>query len=221
MTKADPTRKTWIKKNPYRALVAPAILIGTGALLINNPVYDRKDFHTDLFNTVNFKRTHVDDYLIYAPYVGLVALNLAKVKCQNDFINTALIIIKAEIFTTVMTFGLKEITHVQRPDSSNFKSWPSGHTSEAFMAATVVNREYRHKGPWVGIAAYGVATTVGVFRMLNNKHWLSDVVAGAGFGILGANLAYLTHQWRWGRPGSCLLPSFNEGKPGVYYVYRF
>jgi membrane-associated phospholipid phosphatase len=34
--------------------------------------------------------------------------------------------------------------------------------------------------------------------MINDKHWEADVVAGAGFGILSAHLAYLTHRYRWG-----------------------
>ena len=44
-----------------------------------------------------------------------------------------------------------------------------------------------------------MATSVAAFRMINNKHWQSDVVAGAGFGILSAHLAYLSHRNRWGR----------------------
>lgn len=49
-------------------------------------------------------------------------------------------------------------------------------------------KEYGHKSPWVGIGAYSVAT--GLMRMANNKHWLSDVLAGAGIGILSTELGY-------------------------------
>lgn len=217
----DPTKKVWIKRNPYKALVAPALLVGLGAVLIQNPVYDRFDFRTDLNNLFSgFRGTRIDDYLIYTPYVGLVALNLAKIPCENDFINTSLIILKAEIINLSLTFGLKHLTDIERPNGAKL-AWPSGHTSEAFLAATIVNREYRDRSPWYGRVAYGIAGTVGLFRMLNNKHWLSDVVAGAGIGILSANLTYLTHQWRWGRPGTCFAPMFINGKPGVLLSFRF
>lgn len=216
-----PNQKSWIRRNPAKALVAPVALIGLGTVLIKNPVYDRFDFRKDLKKTFpNFSGTTVDDYLIYSPYVGLVALNLLKVKCQNDFINTSLIILKAEIINVSLMFALKRLTNIERPNGEKW-AWPSGHTSEAFLAATIVNREYRYKSPWYGVAAYGVASTVGFFRMLNNKHWLSDVVAGAGLGIFSANLTYITHKWRWGRPGTCFVPMIMNGQPGMVLVHKF
>lgn len=221
LSNLDPTRKSWIKKNPYKALVVPAGLIGLGAILIKNPVYDRFDFRTDLRSAFpNFRGSTIDDYLIYSPYVLLAGLNLVKINCQNDFINTGLIIIKAEIINVGVMFALKRLTAIQRPNGEPW-AWPSGHTSEAFLAATIVNREFRHKTPWIGVAAYGLAGTVGFFRMLNNKHWLSDVVAGAGLGILSANVTYLTHRWRWGRPGTCFIPTMINGSPGVVFSHSF
>ncbi len=221
LTEYDRGGRPWIARNPYRGLVAPAILIGLGAGILAGPSYnqDAKDLLNQGFH--NFGGTEIDDYLIYAPYAGLVALNLVKIPCENDFINTAIIIAKAEVVNAALTFGLKYLTKVERPNGENSYSWPSGHTSQAFLAATIANREYRYKTPWVGIGAYGAAGTVALFRMLNNKHWLSDVVAGAGIGILSANLVYMTHQWRWGRPGSCLVPSLINGRPGAVLVYRF
>lgn len=216
------TPATWIKRNPYKALVAPAALVGLGAILIKNPVYDRFDFHSDLRSVFpNFRGSEIDDFLIYSPYVELVALNLVKIRCENDFLNTGLIILKSEIINLTLTFGLKYLTAIERPNGQDFRAWPSGHTSEAFLAATIVNREFRYRSPWYGIAAYSLAGTVGFFRMLNNKHWLSDVVAGAGIGILSANITYLTHQWRFGRPGTCFVPTFINGKPGLVFSYRF
>ena len=220
LTERDRGGRPWISRNPYRGLVAPAILIGLGAGILTNPSYN-DEVKTRLGQTFHgFQGTKIDDYLIYAPYAGLAALNLVKIPCENDFINTAIIIAKAEVVNAAFTFGLKYLTKVERPNGENSYSWPSGHTSQAFLAATIASREYRYKTPWVGIAAYGAAGTVALFRMLNNKHWLSDVAAGAGIGILSANLVYMTHQWRWGRPGSCLVPSLINGRPGAILVYR-
>lgn len=86
--------------------------------------------------------------------------------------------------------SLKQTTHVMRPDGSNNKSFPSGHTATAFMTATMLTKEYGHKSPWIGIGAYSAATVTGLMRMANNKHWLSDVLTGAGIGILSTELGY-------------------------------
>ncbi len=85
---------------------------------------------------------------------------------------------------------LTQTTNVERPDGSNRHSFPSGHTATAFMTATMLNKEYGHKSPWIGIGAYSVATATGLMRMANNKHWLSDVLTGAGIGILSTELGY-------------------------------
>ena len=85
---------------------------------------------------------------------------------------------------------LKQTTHVMRPDGSNDRSFPSGHTATAFMTATMLTKEYGHKSPWIGIGAYTAASTTGLMRMANNKHWLSDVLTGAGIGILSTELGY-------------------------------
>ena len=90
-----------------------------------------------------------------------------------------------------IVFAIKNTAQVERPDGSNRHSFPSGHTATAFMTATMLNKEYGYKSPWVGIGAYSVATATGLMRMANNKHWLSDVLAGAGIGIITTEIGYL------------------------------
>jgi membrane-associated phospholipid phosphatase len=67
-----------------------------------------------------------------------------------------------------------------------YQSFPSGHTSAAFAAASVVTSESQRWWPrqtWlVAPAMYGGATLVGLSRMYNNAHWASDVVLGAAIG---------------------------------------
>ena len=48
------------------------------------------------------------------------------------------------------------------------------------MTATMMSKEYGGRSPWYSVGAYSVATVTGLMRMANNKHWLSDVLAGAG-----------------------------------------
>lgn len=66
-------------------------------------------------------------------------------------------------------------------------SFPSGHATVAFAAATVFASEYKNK-PLVPILSYTAATLVGLSRMTENKHWITDVVAGAALGYVSGRL---------------------------------
>ena len=67
----------------------------------------------------------------------------------------------------------------------------SGHTAFAFAAATILHKEYgQTRSPLYSIAGYSLATITGVGRVLNNRHWVSDVLVGAGIGIVSTDLGY-------------------------------
>jgi membrane-associated phospholipid phosphatase len=72
-------------------------------------------------------------------------------------------------------------------------SFPSGHTTAAFAAATVFAVEYRNK-PVIPIIAYSIATLVGVSRVTENKHWATDVLAGAALGYLTGRQVSLNYH---------------------------
>lgn len=86
---------------------------------------------------------------------------------------------------TVVNFGYTQLLKVavgrERPDGSNDASFPSGHASNAFTLATVAERHYGWK---VGAPAYAVAAAIGYSRIVRDKHYLSDVVAGATLGYV-------------------------------------
>ncbi|MBQ2166922.1 MAG: phosphatase PAP2 family protein, partial [Bacteroidaceae bacterium] len=87
--------------------------------------------------------------------------------------------------------GIKYTAKEMRPDGSTRNSWPSGHTATSFVGATLLHHEYgMTRSPWYSIAGYGVATATGIMRVLNNRHWVSDVMSGAGIGIMSTELAY-------------------------------
>lgn len=84
-----------------------------------------------------------------------------------------------------------------RPDTGDPSSFPSGHTAQAFASATIFSDAFAQHKPWLKATMYASAATVGALRILNNRHWASDVIAGAGFGILSAKLSELITQPRY------------------------
>jgi membrane-associated phospholipid phosphatase len=96
------------------------------------------------------------------------------------------------------------------------------------MGAEFLYQEYKDVSPWYGIAGYVVATGTGLFRMYNNRHWFSDVVAGAGFGILSTKVAYWIYPWmkekflKTKRKYSGMaMPFYNGKQAGVGLVLNF
>lgn len=134
---------------------------------------------------------HYDDYLQYAPAALMVGLKVGGIKGRSSW---GRMLVSDAFSAGVMAItvnSLKYSTRVMRPDGSGHNSFPSGHTATAFMTATMLHKEYGDRSPWYSIGGYTVATVTGISRMMNNKHWLSDVMVGAGIGILSTELGYL------------------------------
>lgn len=198
---AGPTgRNGFFHSKGFRATIVPAVLIGYGTSTIRgNGIYSSYQVRADVRYLFGDYRTRLDNYLQFAPYFELGGVLLAGVESRNDRVNLGLVILKSEAFMLSSVFVTKTLTKIERPDGSDNLSFPSGHTAQAFLAASIVHTELRDKSQWYGIGAYTIATGGGVLRMVNDKHWESDIVAGAGFGILSAHLGYLTHRYRWGK----------------------
>ena len=197
---SSPTKKPFFQSKLFRASVVPAVLIGYGISTINgHGLYSSYDARNDINRIFGPGRhTRVDDFLQFAPYFELGGVLLAGVESRDDRLNLGLVILKSEAIMLTSVYTVKALTSIDRPDGTP-NAFPSGHTAQAFLAASIVHTELRDKSPWYGIGAYGIATSVAALRMINDRHWQSDVVAGAGFGILSAHLAYLSHRNRWGR----------------------
>ncbi|WP_162426664.1 phosphatase PAP2 family protein [Pontibacter pudoricolor] len=215
-SRPDSLKVPFYKTKLFKATIIPAVLIGYGVSTIkDNGIYSSYDARKDILDAYPNFDTWLDNPLLIAPYVELALVNLLQVKSNNDFVNTALVTLKAEALMATMVFGLKEVTKLERPNGEDKNAMPSGHTAQAFLAASIVHTELRHHSQWYGVGAYGIATSVAAIRMLKNKHWQSDVFVGAGIGILSSHLSYLSHRNRWGRKPFTLVPSFNYGTTGV------
>ena len=186
------------KSTKYRFLIAPISLIGLGVYSRENVFLGRTEIRNFRNNHFNSFHNELDDYLQFAPIGFAYGIGiLPNMKSKNDFINKSVLLLKSELLMAGMVYPLKEVMNDKRPDTGAANSWPSGHTAQAFVAASFLDHEYRHKSIWISVAAYSCASSVAVFRVLNDRHWSSDVLAGAGIGILATEIAYLTHQYKW------------------------
>ena len=203
--RADSTARDWSRHEvAWKDIAAPAALLGAGTFGLCSPWFQRtvnvpvNDYVTGICRSNN---QVLDNTLQYAPLAGVVVLGLF---AESD--------------------EIKYAVHELRPDGSAYNSFPSGHTATAFLGAELMRLEY---GWGYGAAAYAIATGVGVLRVYHSRHWVSDVLAGAGIGILSARIAW----WLLPAERRCLdrlgifptvqaTPS-GEAVPGLALSYRF
>lgn len=181
--------------NPYKfnvwRVAVPSTLIGVGVVgLESHWLKNMNHKIIDGLQESGNKKISIDGYSQYAPTVAVYGLNLCGVKGLHDVVGQTIILGTAHALMAISVNTIKYTTNVQRPDGSAFNSFPSGHTATAFVGAEVLRREYWHVSPWIGITGYAVAAGTGFLRMYNNRHWLTDVLAGAGIGILSVEIAY-------------------------------
>lgn len=187
---------------PAGLMISGIIADGRGKESIKNEIVEERNEH--LFGFEN----HLDDYAQFFPFVAIYGFQLAGMTPRTDYKNRTAILIKGQALNLGLVYILKKSLKETRPDGTAF-SFPSGHTANVFAGATMLSIEYGQNHKWVPYAAYGVATTVGVMRMANNKHYISDVLFGAGLGILSMKAAYWTHQYKWNKPKSDQDPLTN------------
>lgn len=132
-----------------------------------------------------------DNYTQYAPLVATWGLHAAGVEGQSSWKRLAVSNAVSALIVAGITNSLKYTVRERRPDETAKNSFPSGHTATAFMAATILHKEYgQTQSPWYSVAGYSMATATAVGRILNNRHWVTDVLVGAGVGIIATDLGY-------------------------------
>lgn len=218
----------------WKAIVVPAVLVSYGTLSFTsewgkNVNVLGKKWALDDDNPDS--KTHLDDYTLYVPAVAVLGLNLAGVRGKNNVVDATFIYGFSSGIANSIVVPLKRFAKEQRPDSSDALSFPSGHTTTAFVSAEFLRQEYKDVSPWIGAAGYGVAVLTGYLRMYNNKHWFSDVVAGAGVGIISTRLSYWLYpkmkNWMLQKTShsssaaTILLPTYQNGCVGFYTARRF
>lgn len=225
------TSKEKPKKIFVNTFLAPTILIGAGlATMYDRGWYSSYDAYECIQENYPDFHSNLDDYLAFLPAVGVYGLNWAGVKGKNNFMDRSLIYLVSLSLAAATNGIIKASTDVLRPDGSDYNSFPSNHTAIAFVSATFLHMEYKDQSIWYGIAGYSIATATGMLRMLNNEHWMSDVLVGAGIGILTSKVTYLLYPWAKDRLGArrkhkgannlSLMPYASPKHYGIFLQYQ-
>ena len=136
-------------------------------------------------------KTEIDQYTRFAPYPVMAALNFAGYRGRSDWARLGVQTLAANALMAGAVEASKHAVHQTRPDASDRRSFPSGHAATAFVAASILHKEYGEtRSPWFSVGGYAVASATALMRVLNNRHSAADVMAGAGIGILSTELGY-------------------------------
>ncbi|WP_124980438.1 phosphatase PAP2 family protein [Nonlabens xiamenensis] len=185
----DSLQDTSLKFKPA-ALILPAGMITYGIMGINNDPVKRWDREIRESLEPDGIKTNIDDYSRFAPIAAVYGLNLAGIEGKHQFWDRTLILGTSTLLMYSSVNLIKNNTSIRRPSGRSLSSFPSGHTAIAFMGAEFMHQEFKHLSAWYSVGAYSVAALSGFLRVYNDKHWFSDVVAGAGIGILCTKIGY-------------------------------
>ncbi|HCY41500.1 MAG TPA: PA-phosphatase [Prolixibacteraceae bacterium] len=223
----DTTRSKLFSVEKIKPLILPGILLTYGFAGIENPhlqEFDRQ-VREEVIEHID-ERATIDDFSQYAPFVSVYALNALGIKGKHNFKDRTVILATSYLLMSVSVSSLKLIAKVGRPDKSSNNSFPSGHTATAFMGAEFLYQEYKDVSVWYGIAGYAVAAGTGIYRIYNNRHWVTDVAAGAGIGILSTKIAYWINPYITDKlfkkqdkiSGATLYPFYNGKQLGIGFA---
>lgn len=215
------------KSSPYHfkitQMAVPAVLVTVGIIGLESDwlEYQNSEIRDELQENIDSKFT-VDDFSQYVPMAAVYGLNLCGVKGKHDVKDQTIILATSAAIMAATVNVLKVTTREKRPDGSSRNSFPSGHTATAFIGAELLRREYWDVSPWIGVTGYAVALGTGFFRMYNNRHWFTDVLAGAGVGILSVKAAYWLYPSitklicrKHAMKNTYLVPYYSKANKGV------
>jgi hypothetical protein len=208
-----------------KSIILPISFITVGSFLSGSTF--EKNFNKDLRNAVgNDYEFRIDDYVQYAPIIEMYAADALGIKSKNHWFDQTKNLFISNLASSTITFFLKKTTGKLRPNGRGTQSFPSGHTTFAFTNATVLYNEFKDTSPILAYSGYAFASTTGAFRMLNNKHWVSDVLVGAGIGILVTKLVYHFEPLKNWNPfkdkkGISFVPIIDRNQYGLYAQFTF
>ncbi|NQX39276.1 PAP2 superfamily protein [Pedobacter steynii] len=213
---------------PLSATIIPTVALAYGFVKLNNNALTKLDEQAkrEFYSEHPHRKFRLDDYLQFAPGAAVFALNGLGIKGKNSLADQSGVYLLSNIILNTTAQSLKRITDVTRPDGTS-NAFPSGHAAEAFASAEFLRQEYGDVSVWYTVSGYSAAFAVGYLRMYNNKHWLSDVIAGAGLGVFSTQAAYWLYPKikrifsNKSKNNALILPSYSQGTFGLGLVKTF
>ena len=180
------------KKPQLSTFILPSTLIVSGLILNKDEV--KNDVRNWVRDRYAIPNTGIDDMLQHSPMVMMYLGDLVGQRPVDEVMRQTRHLLVSQAMTLGTMLILKEGLDVQRPNGGRV-SFPSGHTAYSFAGATVFYHAFKKESKWLAYLAYVPATITGAYRILKDKHWVSDVVFGAGLGILSSQLSYHFNIW--------------------------
>ena len=213
------------KRNLLQKSIVPLSLIASGMLLSDSGL--EKSLNADTRNWVGQDfNLPADDYTRYAPIVQLYIADIVGIEAKSHWFDQTKNMAISMLLTDAVTKLMKKSIYKVRPNGTNSDAFPSGHTSVAFATGSVLYEEFKDTSPILAYSGYGFSAATGVFRLLNNKHWVSDVIMGAGLGIMITKLVYhFDYLFQWNpfltSKDMVLIPRYSQGTAGLYFSKKF
>ena len=144
-------------------------------------------------------RMHWDDYVQFAPLALSLSLPAYGITPRGGSAYHYTAHSFAVGIALLGVLGTKYTVGRLRPQGNSHNSFPSGHTATAFLGAELLDLAYGERYPLLASFGYLTASLTAYGRILNNRHWGSDVLAGAAAGILSADAGYWLADLVWGQ----------------------
>ncbi len=202
------------KGSLVKSLILPTSLGVAGAIVKETNF--REYFQEKVQGSKLRTNTTIDDYLQYVPMVELYTADIYYRRTKNEIFQRTKNLAFAQLLTALIVQSVKHTTNIKRPNGHDF-SFFSGHTSQSFTGATALYLEYRDINPYLAYSGYGFSTATGILRITNNKHWLSDVLVGAGIGLFSAQLIWYINpfpNWKPFKSNKVALYPYVDGLSG-------
>jgi membrane-associated phospholipid phosphatase len=175
-----------------RSVILPAAFLLYGSL--KPAVKGIQNLDDDIMHQVKTRypdfHTNAEDYLIWAPSASIYLMDALHVKTRHSFQEHLILDAGSMIVAGGVGFVMRKISGNIDAYNTHNTNFPSGHTVNVFRGAEIVHQELKETHPVWSYSGYLVATTVGVLRIYNKDHLLTEVLAGAGLGILSTKLTY-------------------------------
>jgi len=187
------SQKDIISIEPKKSLLVKSILPATlflSGVLLNGSQLEKNwqmNIRKGIGNDFHFA---ADDYIQYVPYAQMYLGDIIGMEAKNHWFDQTKNVFIGGMMTLVITHALKRGVGKERPDGSSNHSFSSGHTATSFLGATILYHEFKDANMFYASSGFLFSSSTGGLRVVNNRHWVSDVLAGAGIGILVGNLIY-------------------------------